>query len=849
MKKLAFFIIIITFLTNIECIPQELFNYNNVSFNCTPLTSLEELIFGKNWADIRQESVVAKEIAIDSLVFVNKASIGNSTLFIFSNRAGSHFYRFMPAISNIQNITPKLIYNTVSSATQLNLINSINPYAPLAAYNLLKPFYSNLTNLELVNLKKILPINDSSNSLVGYWDNLNNKRSILDSNYKSGNELLKYLENNPYEYVDGTEYLKFRLLELFMGNVNTSSNDIIFRREGIKWYPVELFSINSFPKFEGLFYLGGKFLVPSFITFSDNYKSPEDMIWKNRFLDKRILMMLPKERWDSTLVYVNNLLTPELIDSCCNNLPANIKSKMQQEIIPKLIERKNNLVQFGNEYYNYLNKYPEIYCSGINDSILVNRINNDSTLIEVFFGVNKSYCYESKKYFDNNITEEIRIYLGKGNDYCKLTGTVDFSPIIKIVGNDGRDMLVDSSTVKGYFLYVFPFRNDENKTYFFDSDKNSKFITSGGTTINPKSLKHYLTLDEKYDTEQRDFGHDWTFYPILELNTEEGLITGGGPILTRYNYGLLPYDYWMRATASYATQPKSYRITFDGVYNNVIPNSSLLLNFVKSELSYDKYFGYGNETVYNYHYENLGYYKSIYELINISLSVKKELFKNFSSKIGVIYEYSDISLNKKDLIKNFKYNNYGIGEFRMFGIISELCYDSRDNLYNPYSGFYFNLNGTLYPKLYRLEYPFLKTNIDIRAYKKFILFSPTVFAQKIGGGAMFGKYPFLKGVFIGGESLRGFSKNRFAGDYGFYSQTELRTQLTQADIIVKSKIGLNFFYDIGRVFIDGERSNVWHAAYGTGLWVDFFDRLFTVVTSIGFSNEKPEIYFATNFGF
>ncbi|MFH0736437.1 MAG: BamA/TamA family outer membrane protein [bacterium] len=808
-------------------------------------------VFGNGWNNLWVGLSKSQIINADSLTLIKIDTLFNKTSLIFSNKLKTRFNRFLPISNNLTNYTPKLIYTTISEQSKQDLFYSVNPYAPVIANNILTKFYKGLTKINLVQFKDKGLVADSSDIIAGYWIEANNDSNTCSKNAKNTEELLKYCDINPNEQINSSELLKYRLLDLFMGNNNVSSNNIMFTKTNNIWNPVIDEKINSFPKFDGLFGLTGKLLVPSFNSFSDDYQSPENMTWKNRYLDKRVLTQISKTVWDSTANYIAELLSDSLLLNSVNGLPLEVQNYLNQNLITDLLLRKKEFLKFSENYYAYINKYAEFNGSSLNDSISIKRVSDNITELEIFY--NKEDIKNGRivrKVFDNEITKEIRVYLGEGNDYCKITGAVNASPIIKIIGNEGDDLLIDSSVVYGYYVYIIPLENDENKTYFFDSDDGTKITKAAGTVVNPKSLKNYITLDEKYDTESRDVGHEWTFYPILEINTEEGLVTGGGPVLRKYNYGLLPYDYWMRFTGIYATQPKSYKIHFEGIYNNVVPGSSLLLEFMKSELSFDKYFGYGNETEYNYHHEKLGYYKSIYELVVISAGIKTEITTYFSANIGLVYEYTDISLNNKKLLVNYKYGDYGIGEFRMFGVSGGFSLDTRDNIENPYKGFYFNINGTLYPKLYRLEFPFLKTSFDMRGYQRTNFILPTVFALRITGGGMFGKYPFLKGVFIGGkEGLRGYSRNRFAGDFGVLGQTEIRSQISNMDIIVKSKVGLHLFYDIGRVYIDGQRSNKWHTAYGAGVWVDFSDRLFTVVTTFAFSVEKPEIVFGTNFGF
>jgi hypothetical protein len=39
------------------------------------------------------------------------------------------------------------------------------------------------------------------------------------------------------------------------------------------------------------------------------------------------------------------------------------------------------------------------------------------------------------------------------------------------------------------------------------------------------------------------------------------------------------------------------------------------------------------------------------------------------------------------------------------------------------------------------------------------------------------------------------------------------------------EFGINGFYDVGRVWIDNEESNIWHSNYGGGIWVSPMDMM------------------------
>ncbi|HPN37386.1 MAG TPA: hypothetical protein PL041_03215 [Melioribacteraceae bacterium] len=819
--------------------------YKNITNN-----NFNNLIYGNNYNNRITKNFHIPIINKDSLTYIKTLNFNNLNSFFVYKANSQNIYKFIPLNKALNEITPKLLYKTITNKTVDNLLSGQNIYSAVICNNLLTNFYPHLSKLKLCKIN-----NTQNNNLIdytlGYWSEYNQSEDLFLQDTINTSSLIYLINNNPSVKINYEEILKYRLIDILLGNTNVHPNNFWFVKTNNFVTPLVFPKQSAFPLFGGLFYIGAKLLVPSFISFNEDYKSPEATTWKSRYFDRRFLTQLNWNKWEQVINVIQQKLNDSLITASVKQDDIFLDDETKQFLINGLIKRKNELKDFSFSYYKLINKYAEIYCTTNKDSVIITRNANNTTKVYIKSQNNNSFYKYFERVFDNNITSEIRVFLDKGDDYCLINGKASSSPIIKVNGEEGKDTLIDNSYVDGYLFSFLPIKQSDYNTYFFDEDVDTEIIEGDGTVSNYKFFKDYVTYNEKYDTELKDYGHNWSFYPILELNTDEGLITGGGPELTKFNYGLLPYAYFMRLTGSYATQPKSYKISFLGDFKDVILNSSLLINITKAELSFDRYYGYGNETEFNYEKDKAGYYKSVYELFTVSLGIKKNLTKNTAIKFSILYDYGDIKLNNLNLLNDFKYNKYGIGSLWLMG--GELCvnYDSRDNIDNTHKGLFAQIKAIYYPTIFKkLEFPFSKFDFDIRFFNKISGKYNTVIANKIGGAFLLGKYPFLKGAFIGGnESLRGYNKNRFAGDISLFSQNEIRTQISNLDIFVKSKIGLLLLGDIGRVFINNKKSFKWHPSAGFGTWIDFSDRLFTVVATLALSKEKPELFFGTNFSF
>ena len=83
-----------------------------------------------------------------------------------------------------------------------------------------------------------------------------------------------------------------------------------------------------------------------------------------------------------------------------------------------------------------------------------------------------------------------------------------------------------------------------------------------------------------------------------------------------------------------------------------------------------------------------------------------------------------------------------------------------------------------------------------------------------------------------------------------YNNTELRIRIANFNTYLFGGVfGIQLFNDIGRVYMDGEKSNKWHDGYGAGIWIAPIKR-FVATASLAHSVEEkalPRITFGFQF--
>jgi hemolysin activation/secretion protein len=96
---------------------------------------------------------------------------------------------------------------------------------------------------------------------------------------------------------------------------------------------------------------------------------------------------------------------------------------------------------------------------------------------------------------------------------------------------------------------------------------------------------------------------------------------------------------------------------------------------------------------------------------------------------------------------------------------------------------------------------------------------------------------------LGGvQNLRAFNSRRFTGNAMLYDNIELRIKLFDfSSILFPGSFGIIGFNDLGRVWVDNEKSTQWHHGYGGGIYLAPADIAFLRIL-VGHSVETTQLY-------
>ncbi len=292
------------------------------------------------------------------------------------------------------------------------------------------------------------------------------------------------------------------------------------------------------------------------------------------------------------------------------------------------------------------------------------------------------------------------------------------------------------------------------------------FLTDalGADTKIENNKSQDITIIEK--KEKNDLG--LTAIPIFFYTPETKMAFGAGSLFT-YRFGLLfkksrPSTMYLGAVY---TQMKQF--SFQLKPEIYLKNNSVYLtgNFLAEKFP-TNFWGIGPETTES---DKESYTPQTYFL---EIGYQHKLFSGFPLYFGLKYHMESTRIKEKEpgkLLDRNKVIGSNGGLLSGPGII--LNFDSRDNIFSPSDGLYFQLFGFINDRLFGSDFNYISFKIDLRQYvpvgRNNVLAWQAIFDTCVGD------VPFYKMPRVGGDSmLRGFYAGRFRDRNMAAFQTEFR---------------------------------------------------------------------------
>lgn len=743
---------------------------------------------------------------------------------------------------------PPRLRPTVARDILQDLISTSHPYGAITVPPLADAIEVPHTNPEIVFMPDDPALGehrkDFANTVL-----LFEEREPLDVEDSDNTEkVLENLEDDHDNRIAQKQVLRARLLDIIIGDWDRHEDQWRWidekGEEGSLYRPfprdrdqVYYFAQGVFPAIASR-----KWIMPKFQGFKSYIRDVNGFNFNARYFDRTFLNGLSQADWEEEITFVQSRLTDDVITNAIRKLPGAIYDLSGKEIIEKLIARRNILKDEALTYFRFLSEEVDVPASDKKElfkaeygtdgslNLTVQKLKKDDSVGKVIY----------QRSFQPHLTDEVRLYGRGGEDVFIVTGEDPSKIRLRMIGGGDRDSFqIDHKTGK---LYIYDRKDKDN-------------------VLPPRSYAHRrLGKDSIVNAyNQKNFRYNkLSPRAYIGYNIDDGLILGAGFVYEKHSFRKDPYAARHSLLVGQALATSAFFVTYSGDWKH-IAGGKLGASFdvdARAPNNTSNFFGVGNETEFNDEGRRpIRFYRTRYNFINSTLRLNRMVGKYLNVNAGLAGQYYSNSSTKNEgrfiNIYNAQKPEEDVFSKKVFaGLVGGLELDSRNNRWWPMGGIYWNTTWTGMRQMNGQEDKFGQIVTDFSFYFPLGKDSNFVVANRIGAGTTFGHAAFFQQLYLGGNlNLRGFRNYRFAGESMLFHNIELRMKLFDfTSYLFPGTFGINLFNDIGRVWVDEEKSNKWHNGYGAGIYI-IPAELILIQGTVGISEEGVLPNFSIGFRF
>jgi hypothetical protein len=646
---------------------------------------------------------------------------------------------------------------------------------------------------------------------------------------ESSDGMLEALAAGAGHRVDAQAYLNARLLDLVMGDWDRHHGQwrwARFEENGEQvWRPIARDRDNAFSMHGGWVAVAGRTQMPKLVAFDSTVTSLRGLTDNAQRLDRQLLSELPRETWLSTARALQARLTDEAIDEAVRALPAEHHAQAGALLAGKLRARRDQLPQVADAFYRQMADVVDVRASDAAETATVERMADGSVMVTVAPRAGGEPTFRRR--FVAGETREVRIYLAGGDDHALVRGTSPASPLVRVIGGAGDDSMTDDGTVA-----------EGRRTAFHDHEGDNRIVPGAGAVVD---VRGYTAPAPKAGIDNpeapADRGVSQSFGPYANWTGDVGAVVGASATWTRRGFRRDAFARRDRVRLEYA--PMESGLALDFLHQGrAIGGTSLTVHARASQIDPFRFHGWGNDTGNELKRDE---YLVDQKLATLEAEVGMPVARGVTFGAGPVLRYRSASADEGtpfDVAAPLGSEAYGTA-----GLRTALQWDGRDAAGFPTRGGWARVTAEGHQGLGGDVGAFGRTRGEGAAYVPVV--RGNTLALRAGGERVWGDYPVQEAAFLGGgESLRGFSRNRFAGDASVWSNVELRSSFGQANLgVARGRLGGIVLADAGRVYFDGRSEGGWHTTFGGGLYFSVLDGAYTGTVIAARGDDGTRAYF------
>ncbi len=619
--------------------------------------------------------------------------------------------------------------------------------------------------------------------------------------------------------VDGAFTIKARLFDHLIGDWDRHQDQwrwaSIEQDDKTLYRPIPRDRDQAYSKFDGLLTSIVKRTIPTvrkFQSFSPETKRLKWFNFNNRHVDRWYLNSLEWSDWEVAIREIETQLEESHIDAGLSRLPQNAQDFNGAEIKEFLLKRQENMDIMARKYYEILARDVDVLGTEKKDHFVISYA-EDFTLVERFKykGDKDKELLYSRRFYDDE-TKRIFLWGLEGEDLFTIQGEGK-GPKLTILGGRDPDDYEDLRPPSSRAVRVY------------DKTTSSQIHPEASISLRGLPDKSYYVPD--WNERQYDYGLG---LPLPAANNEDGFGLGYNYTYTDYGFKKAPYKSQHQVKASYIFQTRAWSLSYETEWNHLIGKTDLLYGLSYHGPTWNlNFFGLGNQSAYDPKEDDISFHRVRQERIHGDLGLQRDYISPWRLGLGVSYDSYRLRENDGRFIETplAQIPDY-LEEWKGYLSASTWAiFDYIDDELRPKRGIGFVIRPSYISALGEEGGSFVDIKTSLTIHHPLTLDQRLRYAGKLAYHAVGDGYEFFQAPAIGRlEGVRGLRQGRYRGDASLAWTNDLYFDLLSVmNVGLPFELGLIASADIGRVWVESEKSELWHPAVGGGLSLDLLKML------------------------
>ncbi len=638
---------------------------------------------------------------------------------------------------------------------------------------------------------------------------------------ESTSDLRKKLRKDEKYQVDEDAFIRARLFDMLLGDWDRHQDQWRWSRFDISedkriYRPIPRDRDQVFSNYDGSLLNVLRTLIPPTRQLQTYENEIDDLQWLNAAgikLDRTFVQQSGKEEWQAQARRIQEGLTDTIIDEAFLSLPEEVQDGTSEEIKSKLKSRRDQMVEVAGRYYDYLSRLVVLTGTDKDDLFEITRGNGFTKISISRIKDGEKQAPYKERIINSKETKDVWIYGLDDDDEFVVRGEGRNPVFIRIMGGQNNDV------------------------YTFDSGRAIKVhdTRTKPNTIAKKGSGSFRFRDDyalnTYNYEKL-ISRSNSILPIIGANPDDGLKLVLTDIYTVSGFKNNPFHQKHTMSAAYYFATEGFDLRYNGEFAGVFGSWNLLIDgHFASENFTRNYFGFGNETENPQDEEELELDFNRVKTGIISGRVGVVRQGEYGSRLVLSAGVENIEVENtagRFIEQEFMNSPMTFDPMTFVNVDMDYEYESFDNKANPTRGMVFKLKGGVRSNAEDTERTYGYVHPALQFYNSLSKNGRLVLKTMAQGQFNIGdEFEFYQAAIIGGNTgLRGYRTQRFSGESAVAVGGDLRYGFRRFKTgLLPLQLGIYGGADTGRVWVDGEDSDIWHSSFGGGLWLNAVDAL------------------------